>query len=94
MAPNKTDAELIEKVRGRIKERGARGIIGIGRSFRIIDDDGSKCLSQAEFNKCLRDYRISTDPAEQDAIYRAIDTDGSGTIDYEEFLSMVKGPMN
>lgn len=85
---------MLEKVRSRIKERGARGIIGIGRSFRIIDDDGSKSLNVDEFSKCLRDYRISTDPDEMDAIFNLIDRDNSGSIDYEEFLAMVRGPMN
>lgn len=85
---------MLEKVRNRIKERGARGIIGIGRSFRIIDDDGSKCLSEAEFEKCLKDYRISESKDEQAAIFRAIDKDGTGSIDYEEFLSMIRGPMS
>lgn len=81
-------------MRSRIKERGARGIIGIGRSFKIIDDDGSKSLSEDEFAKCLRDYRISESEEEQGAIFRAIDKDGTGTIDYEEFLNMIRGPMN
>ena len=35
---------MIEKVRAKIKSRGARGIIGLGKSFKIIDDDGSGCL--------------------------------------------------
>ena len=49
--------------------RGARGIIGIGRSFRIIDDDGSRSLNLAEFRKCLSDYRISNDREEQDFVF-------------------------
>lgn len=85
---------MLENVRNRIKGRGARGIIGIGRSFRIIDDDGSKSLSREEFSKCLRDYRISSDEEEQEAIFELIDRDRSGSINYEEFLGMVRGPIN
>lgn len=69
------NAKLLEGVRSRIKERGARGIIGIGRSFKIIDDDRSGSLNRAEFCKCLRDYRISDDEAEQEAIFSLIDRD-------------------
>lgn len=39
-----TDAELLERVRQRIQARGARGIIGIGKSFKIMDDDNSGSL--------------------------------------------------
>jgi Ca2+-binding EF-hand superfamily protein len=42
----------------------------------------------------LRDYRIAENQEEQDAIFSAIDRDGSGSIDYEEFLSMIRGPMS
>jgi len=56
-----TNEELLERVRQRIRARGARGIIGIGRSFKIMDDDGSRSLNNAEFAKALRDYRISKD---------------------------------
>jgi len=85
---------VLERVRQRIMARGARGIVGIGRSFRIIDDDGSRSLNNSEFRKCLSDYRISSDPEEQSLIFAMIDRDGSGRIDYEEFLRMVRGNMN
>ena len=56
-----TDEELIDRVRQRIKSRGARGILGIGKSFKIMDDDGSGALDINEFAKALSSYRISTD---------------------------------
>ena len=36
-----TDEEMLKRVRDRLKARGARGIIGIGKSFKIMDDDNS-----------------------------------------------------
>lgn len=39
-----TDKELLGRVRERIQARGARGIIGIGKSFKIMDDDNSGSL--------------------------------------------------
>ena len=56
--------ELIKRVRDRLKSRGARGIIGIGKSFKIMDDDNSKALDSEEFAKALKDYRISSDAME------------------------------
>lgn len=70
--------ELLAKVRAKIKARGARGIIGIGKSFRIIDDDRSGSLDAKEFAKILRDYRISTDQLEHRAIFETFDPDNNG----------------
>lgn len=53
--------ELTQKVVLRLKARGARGIIGLGRSFRVIDDNNSMSLNIDEFAKAMRDYRISDD---------------------------------
>lgn len=42
----------------------------------------------------MKDYRISSDQSEQEAIFMLIDRDNTGSIDYEEFLAMVRGPIN
>ena len=57
-----SDEELLNRVRERIKARGARGIASLGKSFAIMDDDQSGALDRKEFTKALTSYRISTDP--------------------------------
>ena len=37
---------LVERLRAELATRGARGIVGLGRKFRIIDDDG-RCVRAA-----------------------------------------------
>lgn len=59
-----------------------------------MDDDESKSLDSTEFAKALKDYRISSDPAEHEAIFRLFDTDGNGQISYDEFLRHIIGGMN
>lgn len=44
--------------------RGVRGINGIRRVFKIMDDNQSKTLDFSEFAKAMQDYRISTDQGE------------------------------
>ena len=51
-------------MRQRIKERGASGILNLGKSFSIMDDDRSGFLDHKEFTKALKNYRISDDPLE------------------------------
>ena len=86
--------ELINRVRERIKARGARGILSLGKSFKIMDDDGSGALDNEEFKKALTSYRITNDPLEINAIFEAFDPDGNGEIVYDEFLREIMGPMN
>ena len=59
-----------------------------------MDDDNSKSLDADEFAKALRDYRISQDPMEIQAIFDTFDPDGNGQINYDEFLRGVMGDMN
>jgi Ca2+-binding EF-hand superfamily protein len=84
----------MEKIRNKIKSRGARGIMGLGRTFRIYDDDNSKTLCADECRKAFSELRINLTPDEQKRAFRIFDRDGSKTIDYEEFLRQVRGEMN
>ena len=86
--------ELAQRVAKKIRSRGAQGIIGLGRAFRVIDDNNDGCLDHDEFAKAMRDYRISQDPAETQAIFEIFDTDKTGTISYNEFLRTIVGEMN
>lgn len=46
-APSAASAQsLMDKVRNKLKQRGAKGIIGLGRHFRIVDDNGSGTLDK------------------------------------------------
>lgn len=86
--------ELLNRVRDRIKARGARGILSLGKSFAIMDDDRSSYLDIKEFTKALTSYRISSDPLEIKAIFETYDSDNNGEIDYDEFLRGMMGSMN
>jgi hypothetical protein len=53
--PNQQEVRsLIEQVRNLIMRRGAKGIIGIQRIFKITDDNGNGQLEAAEFTKAIR----------------------------------------
>ena len=45
--------QLQNTIRERLKARGANGIRGLGRAFRIMDDNGNKMLDKYEFSKAL-----------------------------------------
>jgi Ca2+-binding EF-hand superfamily protein len=68
--------------------------MGLGRLFKIFDDDYSKNLSHAEFRKAITDFRVNFSDKDIETLFKIFDTDNSGQIDYEEFLRGVRGEMN
>lgn len=91
---NASEAQLMERFRERLAKRGSRGIMGLGRSFKIADDDDSKCLNMEEFQKAIHDFRVGLNATQAGKLFRVFDRDGSGEIDYDEFLRGVRGGMN
>jgi Ca2+-binding EF-hand superfamily protein len=89
-----TTTDPVEKLRAACLERGAAGIKGLGRTFKIIDDDGNKSLDLNEFKKGIRDYGLVLEQAEVQEMFRVFDKDGSGTIDFDEFLQALRPPMS
>ena len=66
----------------------------IGTAFDLLDEDGDGSLSRLEVLRGLKSkgqvrellqMGPLTDPSEFDAVYRAIDADGSNTVDRKEF---------
>lgn len=89
-----TDDYLFRIFRDKVASRGTRGILGLARLFRIIDDDNSRELNQAEFTKVLKDLRLDFGPQEVKRLFDLFDTNKNGLISYDEFLRGVRGPMN
>ena len=50
---NMTEAQLMDRFREKLAKRGNRGIMGLGRSFKIADDDRSGNLGMEEFQKAM-----------------------------------------
>ena len=80
--------------RRKIETRGARGIIGLGRLFKILDDDRSGKLDKDEFTKAIREYKLGLELNDIHELFKTIDVDHTGYIDYEEFLRSARGEMN
>lgn len=51
-----------------------------------MDDDGSRSIDLKEFKKGLHDYGVDLENKEIQEMYKLFDRDGSGTIDFDEFL--------
>lgn len=80
----------LDDLRAQLKARGAKGIIGLSRKFRIMDDDDSKALSMSEFKKAIRECSLDLSELQLHELFSSFDRDKSGTIDYDEFLQGVR----
>lgn len=89
-----TSDELLDRLRKKLATRGARGIIGLGKQFRIMDDNHSMSLDRYEFTKAMQDYMLGFSEGEIATLFRVFDYDRSGLIEYNEFLRTIRGPMN
>ncbi|KAH8250307.1 hypothetical protein KR026_010643 [Drosophila bipectinata] len=83
---NGLEKDPIYKLRLQCFSRGATGILGLSRSFRVMDDDGSKTLSSEEFKKGVKDMGLELSDSEIQDMFTRFDTDGSGNINMTEFL--------
>lgn len=86
--------ELLKKLQEKLKSRGASGFVGLQRSFKIMDDDGSKSLDKNEFKKAMADVQLGFSDGQCTLMFSFFDSDNSGTIDYDEFLKAVRGDIS
>lgn len=55
-----------------------------------MDDDSSRTLDTKEFLKGLNDYGVNIEKDEALKLFQLFDRDGSGFIDFDEFLIMLR----
>jgi len=77
-----------------IAKRGANGIIGLNRCFKIIDKDGGGTLDKTEFARALKMFKVELSDAEMEALFVFYDKDDGGTVSQNEFLSGLRGGLN
>lgn len=59
-----------------------------------MDDDQSGALSQREFAKACKDFKIGISDENVPTLFTLFDTNGDGTMSYQEFLAQVRGELN
>lgn len=80
----------MEVFASKIASRGARGIFGLAKSFKIFDDNNSKDLDEREFTKAVKDIRLNIQTKDVQRLFNIFDRDHSGAINYEEFLRGIR----
>ncbi len=52
------EMSLLDRFRAKLVSNGARGIIGLGRKFKIMDDDRSNTINMEEFIKAVKECKL------------------------------------
>ncbi|XP_017487326.1 PREDICTED: calcyphosin-like protein [Rhagoletis zephyria] len=88
------DKDPIYKLRLLCFSRGATGILGLARTFRNMDDDGSKALNYEEFSKGIQETGLECTENEIKDMFAKFDEDNSGSINMTEFLLKLRPSMS
>lgn len=59
-----------------------------------MDDNNSRSLDLYEFTKAMKDYMIGFSDSEIRSLFAYFDVDRNGSLDYDEFLRTIRGPLN
>ncbi|XP_034242045.1 calcyphosin-like protein isoform X4 [Thrips palmi] len=84
----------LERLRLICLSRGASGIMGLGRMFRLMDDDGSKALNFEEFSRGMQDAGLELDASHLQELFDMFDKDKSGSVSLNEFLLQIRPPLS
>ena len=59
-----------------------------------MDDNNSRTLDREEFRKALKDFKIEVPDDHIAVVFNAFDLNRDGTIDYNEFLRIIRGDLS
>lgn len=69
-------------------------MVGLGKQFRIFDDNNSRSLDEQEFTKAMKEQCLKLTNEDIKKVFNSFDSDGSGEVNYDEYLRFMRGPMN
>ncbi|KAJ8318351.1 hypothetical protein KUTeg_003442 [Tegillarca granosa] len=85
---------LICALREEVLHRGCGGIKGLGLVFKNMDIDYSRRIVYDELKEGLLLFGIRMSERYLVTLFKALDTDRSGEIDFLEFMKALRPPMN
>jgi len=91
---NENPEALFKLFCNKVHSRGVKGMVGLQRIFTMMDDDQSGSLSQREFFKACKDFKLGISEENVPALFRLFDRNNDGVLAYDEFLAAVRGNLS
>lgn len=90
---------ILVQMRAALKKRtanadGNSGLAGLARNFRMCDRNQTQRLELDEFAKCVSLCKLELSADQIGKLFAHFDSDRSGSIDFEEFLKTLRGPLS
>lgn len=81
----------VEVLRHLLLARGFSGLLGFGRCFREMDDQGKRILNRHHFNEAIHYSGVELpDGLTGDDLFNRFDVHGRGIIDASDLLAIVR----
>ena len=80
--------------RKQIFARGARGVVGLKKQFKLMDTDNSGAVDFSEFMNCINDLKIDFDETRARNVFTMLDHDKGGSISIDEFIDGLIGALS
>ncbi|OMJ78708.1 hypothetical protein SteCoe_21428 [Stentor coeruleus] len=85
---------VLNSVKKVLLERGAYGIRGLAKVFKNMDDNGNRLLDPEDFKWGLYNYGIYLNENDIKTLIKTFDRNGDGFVNFDEFLTTIKGKLN
>ena len=86
--------KLIKKMKKLILSQGGNTFFDIQKTITKLDVDNSGRIDLDEFNRLCYEFNISLTPDEIKTVFSCFDPSRTGKIFYEDFLNIIKEPLN
>jgi len=86
-------ASIKEDLKNALLAKGASSVANLAKTFREMDEDGSKNLSLSEFKKGVLGFGLDLDPNDVRLLFNSFDKNGDGQLSYMEFMAVVRGEL-
>ena len=91
---NHSAYQLLNQVKQALLQRGTYGIRGLSRLFRVMDDNGNGQLDHEDFKWGLYDAGLYLNDDQVKTLIEHFDRNKDGVVNFDEFLTTIRGPMN
>ncbi|KDO33554.1 hypothetical protein SPRG_19188 [Saprolegnia parasitica CBS 223.65] len=86
-------AFVLSQIKTQLKAKGASGLQGLSRRFRLMASHGGS-IDCTAFKKALKELQLDVSEKDARRLFELFDVDRSGSIDLNEFLLALSEPMN